>query len=66
MLAGESPMRALTGKMVKEPDPFNPPWSYHLDPRRISFFDIAIEVCDASIAMVEARLDEACGPFLPN
>jgi hypothetical protein len=37
-----------------------------LNPASISFFAIAIEVCDANMQYVEDHLDEACGAFLPG
>lgn len=56
----------VSGNVVKEPAPYNPDWSFNLDPDSISFFESAIEVCDATIEHVENHLDEACGSFLPN
>lgn len=37
-----------------------------LDPDTISFFTVAIEVCDATMTYTEDYLDEACGAFLPG
>ncbi|GAA5074103.1 hypothetical protein HNP84_009451 [Thermocatellispora tengchongensis] len=56
----------IVGRIVKRPAPYNRPWSYHLDPGTVQFFDYAIEVCDASIRYVEDHLDEAGGAFLPG
>ena len=56
----------VAGIIVKSPAPYNPDWSYHLNPESISFFEMAIEVCDADIRYVEDHLDEACGHFLPG
>lgn len=56
----------VMGRIRKSPAPYNPPWSFHLDPATISFFAFAIEVCDADIRYVEDHLDEACGAFLPG
>ena len=56
----------VMGRIVKRPAPYNPDWSYHLDPSTIRFFQVAIEVCDADMSYVEDHLDEACGPFLPG
>ena len=53
-------------KIVKRPAPWNPGYSFHIDPNTVSFFSMAIEVCDATIPYVEDHLDEACGPFLPG
>jgi hypothetical protein len=56
----------VLGRIIKRPAPYNPKWSYQLEPASISFFSYAIEVCDASIAYVEDHLDEAGGSFLPG
>jgi hypothetical protein len=56
----------VQGRIVKSPKPYNPNWSYHLDPRSIGFFQVAIEVCEAHMHYVEEHLDEACGAFLPG
>jgi hypothetical protein len=56
----------VLGRIIKRPAPYNPKWSYQLDPASISFFSFAIEVCDASISYVEDHLDEAGGAFLPG
>jgi hypothetical protein len=66
MLSGARPHRRVAGTIVKEPAPYNPPWSYHLDPASIVLFEAAIEVCDASIRDIEEHLDEVCGVFLPG
>lgn len=54
------------GRIQKRPQPYNPDWDYHLDPNTITFFNMAIEVCDANMQYVEDHLDEACGAFLPG
>jgi hypothetical protein len=54
------------GRIVKRAMPYNPGWSYYLDPGTIDFFDMAIEVCDSSIQYLEDHLDEAGGAFLPG
>ncbi len=56
----------VMGRIIKRQKPYNPQWSYHLDPSTISFFAMAIEVCDATMDYVEDHLDEACGAFLPG
>ncbi|MFI6512340.1 calmodulin-binding protein [Streptosporangium sp. NPDC050855] len=56
----------VLGRIVKRPAPYNPGWSYHYDPATIDFFDVAIEVCDATMPYVEDHLDEAGGAFLPG
>jgi hypothetical protein len=56
----------VVGRIIKRPASYNPKWSYQLDPASISFFNVAIEVCDAPIRYVEDHLDEAGGAFLPG
>ncbi|ADO74874.1 hypothetical protein [Stigmatella aurantiaca] len=56
----------VMGRIKKRQASYNPKWSYHLDPDTISFFAMAIEVCDANMDYVEDHLDEACGAFLPG
>jgi hypothetical protein len=67
ILSGDEEMSVhVMGRIRKIPAPYNPGWSFHLDPDTITFFTMAIEVCDASIGYVEDHLDEACGAFLPG
>ena len=67
ILNGEETRRIhVQGLVVKEPVEYNPGWSFHVAPASIGFFEVAIEVCDASIRFVEANLDEACSSTLPN
>lgn len=54
------------GRIVKRTAPYNPKFSFYLDPPTINFFQMAIEVCDANMVYVEDHLDEACGAFLPG
>ncbi|KGM30612.1 BP74-related protein [Inquilinus limosus] len=54
------------GRIVKRTQPYNPRFNFYLDPDTISFFEVAIEVCDANMMYVEDHLDEACGAFLPG
>src|SRR2546430_1127577 len=56
----------VSGTIVKTPQAYNPPWKFHLDPQSISFFEFAVEVCDASIKYVADHLDDVGGAFLPN
>ncbi|KLL09737.1 MULTISPECIES: hypothetical protein [Protofrankia] len=56
----------VIGRIRKQGKPYNPKYSFHLDPDSISFFDLAIEVCDANMDYVEEHLDEAGGAFLPG
>ncbi|MEU4832614.1 hypothetical protein [Streptosporangium sp. NPDC023615] len=56
----------VMGRIVKRTAPYNPAYGFHLDPNTIDFFQMAIEVCDATLSYVEDHLDEACGAFLPG
>ncbi|MGH9851246.1 MAG: hypothetical protein ACREBD_15520 [Blastocatellia bacterium] len=58
--------RHIGGLIVKEPVCYNAPWSYHLDPQSIEFFDNAIEVCDGAMGYIESHLDEVGGALLPG
>lgn len=57
---------SVGGLIIKSPACYNPPWSFHLDPQSVIFFEIATEVCDASIHYIEDNLDEVGGAFLPG
>jgi subtilisin family serine protease len=57
---------SVKGTIVAQPADYNNNWSYYLDPESISFFEFAIEVCDASIRYVEDHLSAVGGDFLPN
>lgn len=57
---------SVMGTIMKSKENYNPNWSYHLMPESISFFDIAIEVCDANMRYVEEHLKEVGGAFLPG
>lgn len=56
----------VMGRIRKQQVPYNSKWSFHIDPETISFFEVAIEVCDATTQYLEDHLDEACGAFLPG
>ncbi|MER7212314.1 calmodulin-binding protein [Streptosporangium sp. NPDC000239] len=58
--------RSVIGKIVTGTESYNPSWSYHYDPATVDFFDVATEVCDASIGYVEEHLSEVGGAFLPG
>jgi hypothetical protein len=67
ILRGEETMAVhVMGKIRRRAAPWNDPWRFVLVPRTIEFFELAIEVCDASISYVEEHLAEAGGAFLPG
>ncbi|MGY2060984.1 BP74-related protein [Nocardia gipuzkoensis] len=67
ILSGEEQMSVhVMGRIRKQTADYNPGWGFHLDPDTVTFFTMAIEVCDASITYVDDHLDEACGAFLPG
>jgi hypothetical protein len=67
ILSGKETFKVhVMGKIVKSRKPYNPHWDYHLDPASISFFAMAIEVCDADMRYVQDHLDEVGGAFLPG
>jgi hypothetical protein len=63
-LAGRQ--KILIGTVLKEPIYYNRPWSFHIDPESIRFGDIAAEVCDTGLTMIEERLESVGGGFLPG
>jgi hypothetical protein len=58
--------RHVMGTVIQSRVPYNSKWSFHLRPDSISFFEMAIEICDANVTYVEAHLDEVGGSFLPK
>ncbi|QMU77020.1 calmodulin-binding protein [Streptacidiphilus sp. PB12-B1b] len=56
----------LIGRIIKRRAEYNGRWDFQLDPETVSFYNYAIEVCDATIPYVNDHLDEAGGPFLPG
>ncbi|AHH96074.1 hypothetical protein GCM10010174_42720 [Kutzneria viridogrisea] len=67
ILSGKEKFRVhVMGKIIKRPAPYNLKWSYHLDPDTITFFEFAIDLCDADMQYIEDHLDEVCGSFLPG
>ena len=67
ILSGKETNRThVMGRIVPGTKPYNPKWSYYLDPATVDFFQMAIEVCDANMNYVEDHLDEAGGAFLPG
>ncbi|MEW4530429.1 calmodulin [Maioricimonas sp. JC845] len=67
ILTGKEKHRThIRGAIVKQTADFNPGWSFHLHPDSIEFFELAMEVCDASIRYVEDHLDAVGGDTLPG
>ena len=67
ILSGKQKDRThVNGIIVVAPAPYNPEWGFHYEPNSITFFEMAIEVCDASIEYVQEHLDEVGGAFLPG
>jgi hypothetical protein len=67
IVTGEETERVhVMGRIQKRKMPYNASWDFCLDPATITFFAVAIEVCDANMEYVEDHLDEACGAFLPG
>lgn len=56
----------VAGKITKKSAPYNPKYSFYLEPETIIFFENAPEVCDSSIEYLQKHLREACGSFLPD
>jgi len=44
---------------------FNAPWSWHFDPDRVRFTELAIEVCDGQPSYVEAHRADFLGGYCP-
>ena len=67
ILAGRNGGRqSVMGTIIKRRAPYNPQWSFHLDPSTISFFENAVEVCDANMTYIEEHLEEIGGSALPR
>ncbi len=67
ILSGKESMEIhVHGRIIKRTAPYNPKFSFYLDPDTIRFFAMAIEICDANMQYVEDHLDEAGGAFLPG
>lgn len=57
--------KIVAGTIIKQPVYYNSPWSYHLDPKSITFTEVAAEVCDASIRYLEDNRDIAYPDWCP-
>ena len=58
--------RRVQGTIVPSRMPYNPSWSFHLNPESVGFFQNQVEVCDANVTYVEKHLQEVGGSFLPR
>jgi hypothetical protein len=56
----------VRGTIVPIRAPYNSTWSFHLEPASISFFELAMEVCDANVSYVEENLSNVGSDFLPE
>jgi hypothetical protein len=56
----------VQGTIITSNVPYNPKWSFHLNPNTIRFFEMQIEVCDANVTYIEEHLDEIGGSTLPR
>jgi len=56
----------VSGIIAKEKASYNPGWLFHLVPASISFFEVAMEVCDAAPEYVDQHLDDVGGSLLPD
>ena len=57
---------ALSGIIIKKPASYNLTWSFHLDPASITFTQMHIEVCSATIRYVADHIQDVGGAFLPQ
>lgn len=62
----DSTNRQVSGIIIPRRAWYNPSWSFHLDPKSIGFFEMAIEVCDANVQWVEENLADIGGSALPG
>jgi hypothetical protein len=56
----------VMGVVVKRKAAYNDRWPFHLDPKSVSFFEQAIEECDATIRYVSDHLADVGSDFLPD
>jgi hypothetical protein len=55
----------ISGAIIRQPVYYNAPWSFYLDPKSISFPEMAIEICDSSIKGVEDNVNSAYPTWCP-
>ena len=56
----------MAGTIIKETVPWNPKWSFYLDPITITFGNMFSDVCDANVDDVEEHLAMTGKYFLPG
>ncbi|MBN1168319.1 hypothetical protein JXA63_00355 [Candidatus Woesebacteria bacterium] len=66
LLAGGTGLSHVAGFVLKSPEDYNKPWSYHLDSKNIVLFDTEFDYCDASIRFIEDNLSDIGDIYLPN
>jgi hypothetical protein len=60
------PKLHITGIIIKNSIWYNPNYSFYYDSNTIDFFELSMEVCDATFSYTEEYLSEAGGAFLPG
>lgn len=55
---GRSLASIPNGRVRRGQVPYNPPWSWHIDPNDVAMAEATIELCDATPSYIEAHLDE--------
>ncbi|NTJ68319.1 calmodulin [Agrobacterium rhizogenes] len=67
ILSGEEKDKVhVIGRIKVGRKSYNPNLDFYMDPDSIDFFEVSIEVCDATTNYVNDHLDEAGGAFLPG
>ena len=57
--------RIIAGTIIKQPVYYNSGWSFHLDPKSITFTEFAVELCDSPIRYIEDNLDAVYPGWCP-
>jgi hypothetical protein len=55
---GRSLASIPNGRVRRGQVPYNPPWSWHIDPDDVAMAEVTIELCDGRPSYIEAHLDE--------
>ena len=64
-LLASGTQRIVSGTLIKQPVYYNSAWTFHLDPKSITFPEVAIELCDAPIRYIEDNRDIAYPSWCP-